>query len=166
MAEIVRSEPADTKPSADAVKQSQWTRVYPLNSLGVRCCKRAGPVAQRSEQRTHNPLVLGSNPSGPTNVFKKFRHYDIPVVFFRLRIGCSRLRIRWSIQLIDPCNIGTRDQMSVGVDGDLYRAVPHLLLYVRKAGARLNQMRRITMAQRMKCDPAQPAASTHGRKCR
>src|SRR5215472_9277626 len=26
----------------------------------------AGPVAQRLEQRTHNPLVLGSNPSGPT----------------------------------------------------------------------------------------------------
>ena len=25
-----------------------------------------GPVAQRLEQRTHNPLVLGSNPSGPT----------------------------------------------------------------------------------------------------
>src|SRR5712664_3872556 len=29
----------------------------------------AGPVAQRLEQRTHNPLVLGSNPSGPTNKF-------------------------------------------------------------------------------------------------
>jgi hypothetical protein len=28
-----------------------------------------GPVAQRSEQRTHNPLVLGSNPSGPTKFF-------------------------------------------------------------------------------------------------
>ncbi len=27
-----------------------------------------GPVAQRLEQRTHNPLVLGSNPSGPTNI--------------------------------------------------------------------------------------------------
>ena len=26
-----------------------------------------GPVAQRLEQGTHNPLVLGSNPSGPTN---------------------------------------------------------------------------------------------------
>src|SRR5215472_6104156 len=27
----------------------------------------AGPVAQRLEQRTHNPLVVGSNPTGPTN---------------------------------------------------------------------------------------------------
>ena len=25
-----------------------------------------GPIAQRSEQRTHNPLVAGSNPAGPT----------------------------------------------------------------------------------------------------
>ncbi len=27
-----------------------------------------GPVAQRLEQGTHNPLVLGSNPSGPTTL--------------------------------------------------------------------------------------------------
>ena len=26
----------------------------------------SGPVAQRSEQGTHNPLVAGSNPAGPT----------------------------------------------------------------------------------------------------
>src|SRR5205814_5735761 len=40
---------------------------------GRRCCTRRrlvqllyGPVAQRSEQGTHNPEVEGSNPSGPT----------------------------------------------------------------------------------------------------
>ena len=27
-----------------------------------------GPVAQRLEQWTHNPLVAGSNPAGPTNL--------------------------------------------------------------------------------------------------
>lgn len=27
---------------------------------------RRGPVAQRSERRTHNPLVAGSNPARPT----------------------------------------------------------------------------------------------------
>jgi hypothetical protein len=27
----------------------------------------AGPVAQRLEQQTHNLLVVGSNPTGPTN---------------------------------------------------------------------------------------------------
>lgn len=30
----------------------------------------AGPIAQRLEQRTHNPLVHGSNPCGPTNSFR------------------------------------------------------------------------------------------------
>src|SRR5512146_1370461 len=28
-----------------------------------------GPVAQRLEQGTHNPLVPGSNPGGPTSLF-------------------------------------------------------------------------------------------------
>src|SRR5205807_822329 len=28
-----------------------------------------GPLAQRLEQRTHNPLVVGSNPTGPTTIF-------------------------------------------------------------------------------------------------
>jgi hypothetical protein len=31
-----------------------------------------GPVAQRLEQWTHNPLVPGSNPGGPTNEFTSF----------------------------------------------------------------------------------------------
>ena len=29
----------------------------------------AGPVAQRLEQWTHNPLVEGSNPSGPSKTY-------------------------------------------------------------------------------------------------
>lgn len=28
--------------------------------------QKNGAVAQRLEQRTHNPLVVGSNPTGPT----------------------------------------------------------------------------------------------------
>ncbi len=32
----------------------------------TRLCGQEGPVAQRLEQGTHNPLVGGSNPSGPT----------------------------------------------------------------------------------------------------
>src|SRR5262252_2085563 len=32
-----------------------------------------GPLAQRLEQRTHNPLVVGSNPTGPTNQINSFR---------------------------------------------------------------------------------------------
>jgi hypothetical protein len=38
----------------------------------VLCCKEVGPVAQRLEQRTHNPLVPGSNPGGPTKSFQRF----------------------------------------------------------------------------------------------
>lgn len=30
--------------------------------------QQVGPVAQRLEQWTHNPLVQGSNPCGPTKI--------------------------------------------------------------------------------------------------
>src|SRR6266849_266785 len=33
-----------------------------------------GPVAQRLEQRTHNPLVVGSNPTGPTTKLRRYGH--------------------------------------------------------------------------------------------
>src|SRR6266487_7162261 len=33
---------------------------------------QGGPVAQRLEQRTHNPLVPGSNPGGPTKHSREF----------------------------------------------------------------------------------------------
>src|SRR5215831_10773495 len=36
-----------------------------------------GPVAQRLEQRTHNPLVQGSNPCGPT-IFSRRRKTVVP----------------------------------------------------------------------------------------
>jgi hypothetical protein len=44
-------------------------RAIVSNHYKIRTLPRVGPVAQRLEQRTHNPLVLGSNPSGPTNQF-------------------------------------------------------------------------------------------------
>jgi hypothetical protein len=42
--------------------QLQWGAID-LSST----CTHKGPVAQRLEQGTHNPLVGGSNPSGPTS---------------------------------------------------------------------------------------------------
>ena len=45
-----------------------------------------GPVAQRLEQGTHNPLVLGSNPSGPTIKWIVFIHF---VIFFPLGMESS-----------------------------------------------------------------------------
>ena len=42
-----------------------------LPSRSARCVARGG-VAQRLEQRTHNPLALGSNPSTPTIITKEY----------------------------------------------------------------------------------------------
>ena len=39
--------------------------------LSSRSISHLGPLAQRLEQRTHNPLVVGSNPTGPTNPIKR-----------------------------------------------------------------------------------------------
>ena len=39
-------------------------RNYTGSIIGVKYPR--GPIAQRLEQRTHNPLVAGSNPAGPT----------------------------------------------------------------------------------------------------
>jgi hypothetical protein len=44
------------------------------NQYKINVLVHVGPVAQRLEQRTHNPLVLGSNPSGPTNIFRSFNN--------------------------------------------------------------------------------------------
>ena len=38
----------------------------PEQPRGVIVVEDLGPLAQRLEQRTHNPLVPGSNPGGPT----------------------------------------------------------------------------------------------------
>jgi hypothetical protein len=42
-----------------------------------------GPVAQRLEQRTHNPLVVGSNPTGPTKHSRFHLMKSLSVQFFR-----------------------------------------------------------------------------------
>ena len=44
--------------------------------LEVRALARVGPVAQRLEQGTHNPLVPGSNPGGPSLRFGAPRKSD------------------------------------------------------------------------------------------
>jgi hypothetical protein len=55
----------------------------------------AGPVAQRLEQGTHNPLVPGSNPGGPifldglTVVEMRFRNFDFPAITNRNSCGRS-----------------------------------------------------------------------------
>ena len=41
-------------------------RAENANRYKIETLSLVGPVAQRLEQRTHNPLVVGSNPTGPT----------------------------------------------------------------------------------------------------
>ncbi len=50
--------------------------------------------------------------------------------FFWLGLGCIWLRSCFGIEPIDPSNVSSRDQMTVSIDSDLNRAVPHLLLDV------------------------------------
>jgi hypothetical protein len=47
--------------SSRRIFQTILRKQYKIRVLGF-----VGPVAQRLEQRTHNPLVVGSNPTGPT----------------------------------------------------------------------------------------------------
>jgi hypothetical protein len=46
----------------------------PAKSYKIKTLAKLGPVAQRLEQRTHNPLVPGSNPGGPTNNCFDLKH--------------------------------------------------------------------------------------------
>ena len=59
-----------------------------LVTSGLLCfnCWLRGPVAQRLEQGTHNPLVPGSNPGGP-----KF-HFRFLIFDLRLSMSCNESR--------------------------------------------------------------------------
>src|SRR5437588_12560244 len=57
----------------------------------------SGPVAQRSEQGTHNPLVGGSNPSGPTRNSRAWRTQIWCVMFPHLeRQNREPYELNWS----------------------------------------------------------------------
>ncbi|MBV8675039.1 MAG: hypothetical protein JOZ33_16545 [Acidobacteriaceae bacterium] len=49
------------------------------------------------------------------------------------------MRHFWPIKPIDPGDVGTRDQVPVRIDGDLDRAMAHLLLHVRQRRAVLDE---------------------------
>src|SRR5271170_7820246 len=57
---------------------------YKINALAL-----VGPVAQRLEQRTHNPLVPGSNPGGPTKLPRSQAAHTPPLT--SLTYGRARL---------------------------------------------------------------------------
>jgi hypothetical protein len=60
---------------------STWHMMASLDStqmlldLNTRACFAVGPIAQSVEQRTFNPWVDGSSPSGPTYVAHQIKHF-------------------------------------------------------------------------------------------
>jgi hypothetical protein len=58
-------------PAAQPVCQASSLTALPDYSCAV-YNSRIGPVAQRLEQGTHNPLVVGSNPTGPSHNLRAF----------------------------------------------------------------------------------------------
>ena len=92
-----------------------------------RLCSKQGPVAQGLEQGTHNPLVVGSKPTGPTikprndwrsrgffifvaaflwYPFKKIRYSEMQekvtqnCILQRRRLGCQTQRFRRLVDLL------------------------------------------------------------------
>jgi hypothetical protein len=71
---------------------SEAGRPYIHEVWAVATAPAHGPLAQRSEQWTHNPLVGGSNPSGPThsNARSSIRCFDRALLMFdHIRDGLS-----------------------------------------------------------------------------
>jgi hypothetical protein len=79
-------------PAANAESQSTGTgkcHEFPHNPPPITRASivtTEGPVAQRLEQGTHNPLAGGSNPSGPTNKISRGRTRR-PNLLFSARFG-------------------------------------------------------------------------------
>ncbi len=49
-----------------AIKVGQQKNILQQFGYLIYIIQNSGPVAQRLEQWTHNPLVVGSNPTGPS----------------------------------------------------------------------------------------------------
>ena len=54
-------------------KRTQLGIIGTLVRFKIQACSAVGPIAQSVEQRTFNPWVDGSSPSGPTTHFSKPR---------------------------------------------------------------------------------------------
>ena len=70
ISEMTRSLPVRTFPSKNKYRRLKLDGKKILHHLGnlIYIIWNLGPVAQRLEQWTHNPLVVGSNPTGPSDI--------------------------------------------------------------------------------------------------
>ena len=74
----------------DACVLADWSdrcKLWAPSDVLVNCC---GPVAQRLEQGTHNPLVPGSNPGGPNFQKSEIRCQKFRLVVQSLSCGNTR----------------------------------------------------------------------------
>jgi hypothetical protein len=103
--------------TAGRMPKAPRTRAGPFSWL---CCSllpvpvpyalRPGPVAQRLEQGTHNPLVLGSNPSGAIRKSQVLGgRMNLPIADAFASLRPYIVRIEWSAELgaLGNCRRGT-----------------------------------------------------------
>src|SRR5438309_9661400 len=71
---VLRRRPSDPLPERRAPNANEETQTSRLSIRPLaNTLPTIGPIAQRLEQATHNRLVVGSNPTGPTTI-----KYHIP----------------------------------------------------------------------------------------
>jgi hypothetical protein len=79
-----------------------------------------------------------------------------------VRPWCGLVRRCFRIEPIDPCDVGSGDEMTVGVYGDLNRAVAHLVFHVSQGSAVLDQQTPEGVSRSWKRKRRMPAFSSAG----
>ena len=112
----------------DASAAARWERFRGWSSV-VRCVLiqlQCGPVAQRLEQGTHNPLVPGSNPGGPSFISEFIfaaqgseSNFALKILFGRIVAGAL---IALEIAILSALILATRcaNYQDVFVAGNVY----------------------------------------------
>jgi hypothetical protein len=81
-----------------------------------------GLVAQRLEQRTHNPLVPGSNPGGPTIYFQSVRSFVLVVAVLAM------------VPIFAPCRVHFSRVLFLCLQNQVTQNLAYLLAYMNAVG--------------------------------
>jgi hypothetical protein len=81
-----------------------------------------------------------------------------------LRGGCRKLRTCWIIQPIHPRHVCSRNQMAIGVYGDLDGAVAHLILHVNERCAVLDEQTSERVTKIVEAKATEPRLLDAGQK--